>query len=200
MNSQEFVESKIRYLIKKFPTIQCRYEFHDYSYSHFIEILPEKIAETDSAFFNEKYLFFKEFILEYPSENIAFISPDDPIEINSKPYKGYLYDSFAIYKDECLYVGGINELKKNKYKLKKLEPSFSFQQQTKKHESVLNCDCSDCKLEQSKASRPFNENDITKFLADRASFKSLPSSIMFESEKLSEKITVESNMLRAHGA
>ena len=94
MTPREFLISKIKELVILLPNTKVRYENHELSKTHFVEVVPKSIYHNDNIFsaWEEDVTF--EFIQIYPDQNICFISDDAIVGITTIDYeqKGNLYD------------------------------------------------------------------------------------------------------------
>lgn len=62
------------YLLKmKFPNMFFRYEYNKSSSTHFIEVSPSDVFDSNIEYIKEEEIFCQEFEREYPYECLAFI-------------------------------------------------------------------------------------------------------------------------------
>jgi hypothetical protein len=97
MNSSDFIKSMIGSLVERMPYIRCRYEFHDASYNHFIEVVPNFYYKQDSVYIKLEEEICKEFEEKFPYELITFITDDSVYKITEPIFikEGNLYKPYA---------------------------------------------------------------------------------------------------------
>jgi hypothetical protein len=88
MTNQDFVKSYIDDLVKQFPHAQCRYEHDQLSKAHFIEVLPFELYDSPQFMEWERNTISK-FIVDFPYENICFLSSDAVVELTEIIYQKY---------------------------------------------------------------------------------------------------------------
>lgn len=91
----EFLIEKLKQLVIKFPEIQIKYEQSKYTHSHIIEVLPLSLYKDNLEYLNAETAIEDEFELNYPNEDILFISECSLTEIRNE---NILFDST---KKEC---------------------------------------------------------------------------------------------------
>lgn len=85
MEMKEFFKEKIDQLVSIFTNAKVSYEYDQLDGTHFIEVLPQDIYDSDE-FLDWECETFKEFISAYPCENICFISEDASVTIENIEY------------------------------------------------------------------------------------------------------------------
>ncbi len=83
MKSKEFLIKKLKELASKFEDIKIRYEYHQSTYSHLIEVIPLSIFENDKAYMLAEEKLENDFENLFPDEDIVFISEDSLTEIKN---------------------------------------------------------------------------------------------------------------------
>ena len=83
MTAREFIEVKLGILIEKFPKIRVRYEFHEPSEAHYIEIVPNEIHSLDEDYILWESETWDEFVALFPFEGICFISDDAMVGVEN---------------------------------------------------------------------------------------------------------------------
>lgn len=86
MNSIAFAKNSIDRIVSEFQNVKCRYEFHQPSFTHFIEVIPNDVYK-----FNEGYVELEEKIVEdfeelFPAEFICFLTDDSTYKISNPIY------------------------------------------------------------------------------------------------------------------
>lgn len=108
MTSTDFIIKKLKEIHNLFNSSNIRYEFDCYSKTHLIEVTPLEFYNSD-CYINAELEFEDLFNLQFPSENIVFISDEslnrikDPIfEIYSSK-KGTLLADFNVLSGLVLF-------------------------------------------------------------------------------------------------
>ena len=103
MKEKDFVINSINELVKLFPTTRVRYENHQQSNTHFVEVVPSEIYKLDAAYqdWEEGILF--QFINKFPNQNLCFFSDDAIVGIENVEFetKGNLYDLLYTFNRDC---------------------------------------------------------------------------------------------------
>jgi hypothetical protein len=86
MNSTEFIKEIINNLVELFPSIKCTYQYDASSYTHFIEVVPNKVYHSEKEYANEETKATLAFIDKYPHESICFITDDSIIKLDNPIY------------------------------------------------------------------------------------------------------------------
>lgn len=86
MELQNYIKGIVDEIVNKFPTASCRYEYHDLSDTHFIELLPLELYRSEAfvAYYSNVIL---NFIDEYPVESICILSSDAIIKLKDIVYE-----------------------------------------------------------------------------------------------------------------
>ncbi len=84
MNSIEYIKNKIDILVEKYKHIRCRYEFDEFSQSHYIEVMPREYCQLDDFFLKDEMEIVVNFITQFPYESLVFITEGD-LYIIEKP-------------------------------------------------------------------------------------------------------------------
>jgi hypothetical protein len=75
MNAKKYVKRKLEMLIKQFPQAHIRYEFHELSNTHLVEIIPNEVY-SHNEYIAWELKFHHKFTKRFPTQHICFI-PDD---------------------------------------------------------------------------------------------------------------------------
>jgi hypothetical protein len=86
MTSKEFVTQELGDFIKKFPQVRVRYEFHEMSNAHFIEVVPNDVYSLNEDYISWEIDMWDRFVNLYPVEGICFISDDALVGIENAMY------------------------------------------------------------------------------------------------------------------
>jgi hypothetical protein len=111
MTAKEFIITQIDKLVERLPYLQVRYEFDEFSKSHFVEVLPIESYKNDKTYISIEEEITNVFIQNYPYETVAFISKDSLFEIESPIYlkKGWMYDLKSLeFNFNTMLVKSIN--------------------------------------------------------------------------------------------
>jgi len=82
MKSFDFIVKELELFLEKFSKTKVRYQDDVLTNVHFIEVVPNEIYDFDEDYIKWEKDFFKRFILEYPCENICFISDNSTIDLD----------------------------------------------------------------------------------------------------------------------
>lgn len=83
---QHHIKGIVDEITNKFSTASCRYEYHYSSDTHFIEVLPLELYQSDS--FKEYHgNLILSFMDEYPYESICLVSSDSAIKLKDIIYE-----------------------------------------------------------------------------------------------------------------
>jgi hypothetical protein len=103
MTATDFIINRINELIKVFPNVRVRYENHQLSNTHFVEVVPNEVYRLNEEFqlWEETVVF--QFIEKFPDQNLCFITDDAIVGIETVNYeaKGDLYDLLYSINDGC---------------------------------------------------------------------------------------------------
>jgi len=83
-DSIAFAKSCVDRIVNSFPNVRCRYEYHSLSYTHFIEVVPNKVYRLDKQYVALEEQLTDAFENKFPGEFISFIS-DTAIYKISRP-------------------------------------------------------------------------------------------------------------------
>ena len=86
MIAKEFLIEQINKLVEKFPYLQARYEIDIFSKSHYIEISPKTLYQTDKSYMTDEQALVIHFIKKYPLESLTFLTTDDLLTIENPIY------------------------------------------------------------------------------------------------------------------
>jgi hypothetical protein len=86
MSSIKFVKKVINDLVKKFPSIQCTYQYDISSNTHFIEVLPNNVYHKEGEYAKAETKATLSFIDKFPHESICFITDDAIIKLDNPIY------------------------------------------------------------------------------------------------------------------
>lgn len=97
MKSIDFIKNRLKELYKMFNYIKIRYNYNPNTNSHLVEIIPLSFFETNKEYIDAEIEFEEEFEMQFPEENIIFISENSLSEINNPIFElGYeVYDFFT---------------------------------------------------------------------------------------------------------
>lgn len=87
MNSQEYLKNQLDRLVESFPSIRVRYEDDISNNSHFVEITPLEVYKNDSVYQQAEDEITLDFIGNYPTENIVFISENSETDLTKLDYE-----------------------------------------------------------------------------------------------------------------
>jgi len=76
MTAKEFITKELGDFIKKFPQVSVRYEYHELSNAHFIEVVPNEVYSLNDDYISWETNMWDRFVNLYPVEGICFISDD----------------------------------------------------------------------------------------------------------------------------
>jgi len=76
MTAKEFITKELDSFIKKFPQVRVRYEYHELSKAHFIEVIPNEVYSLNEDYISWETNMWDKFVSLYPVEGICFISDD----------------------------------------------------------------------------------------------------------------------------
>lgn len=82
MTPSNFIISKLKLFIEEFPQARVRYEYDDFSDTHFIEVVPNEIYHLDQSYIEWEGKIFDEFVEVFPYDNICFLSDDAIVGLN----------------------------------------------------------------------------------------------------------------------
>ncbi|MDR1343192.1 MAG: hypothetical protein LBK18_08080 [Prevotellaceae bacterium] len=83
MTPKEFIKKEMENFIEQFPQVRARYEFHELSCAHFIEIVPREVYSCDEKYISWEAEMLDKFVELYPEEGICFISDDALVGIEN---------------------------------------------------------------------------------------------------------------------
>ena len=112
MTELDFIKKSIDELVKKFPQTRVRYENHELSNTHFIEVVPNNVYRLNNEYqkWEENIVF--QFIEKYPNQNICFISDNALVGIENVDYdvKGHFYDLLNLYNNQKYNIVEVIEI------------------------------------------------------------------------------------------
>lgn len=86
MTPREFITKELDIFIEQFPQVRVRYEFHELSNAHFIEVVPNEVYNLDKDYISWELDMDDKFSELYPYEGICFISDDALVGIENAVY------------------------------------------------------------------------------------------------------------------
>ena len=93
MKSTDYILSKLENLLVLFHNVKVRYEYNDFANIHTIEVVPNEMFYFNEDYKNWEQATIDDFIRNYPTENICFISDDALVGIVNPSYenRGHYY-------------------------------------------------------------------------------------------------------------
>lgn len=88
MTAAHFVIAELERFIVQFPSTRVRYENHECSDTHFVEVLPNETYRSDATYIQWERDFFVAFVSRYPAQNICFISDDALVGLDHVDWEG----------------------------------------------------------------------------------------------------------------
>ena len=76
MEAKEYIKKELWEFVKKFSQVRVRYEYHELSNCHFIEIIPNEVYHLNNDYLSWESEMWNNFVNLYPIEGICFISDD----------------------------------------------------------------------------------------------------------------------------
>lgn len=76
MKSTQYILAELNSFVTHFTKTRVRYEHDSLAKVHVIEVVPNHVYHLDQEYIQWESNFFNRFILEFPHENICFISDD----------------------------------------------------------------------------------------------------------------------------
>lgn len=101
MTEKEFIENELKKFIKQFSNTRVRYEYHELSDAHFIEIVPSGVYNLNDEYLEWEYDVYSRFTELYPMEGICFVSDDAVVKIKNAKY--------TLYGEEYTPISAIRE-------------------------------------------------------------------------------------------
>ncbi|HXI01055.1 MAG TPA: hypothetical protein VNI52_12370 [Sphingobacteriaceae bacterium] len=97
MTAKQFVIESINKIVANFMFVQCRYQFDEFSDTHYVEVMPKGYMESPNAITDVQNAILLDFINRYPNQLLAFFSDDDLIQLDRVDYenRGICYNSGA---------------------------------------------------------------------------------------------------------
>jgi hypothetical protein len=83
MTPKEFITKELGDFIQNFPQVRVRYEFHEMSNAHFVEIVPNEVYNLNEDYISWEVDMWNRFVKLFPEEGICFISDDALVGIES---------------------------------------------------------------------------------------------------------------------
>ena len=83
MESKEFVINELKKFIKQFPRAMVRYEHHEPTNAHFVEVLPNEIYHFDKDYISWENNTWDKFVKEYPCEGFCCFTDNDMFELEN---------------------------------------------------------------------------------------------------------------------
>lgn len=105
MKPKKFILEKINLILELFPDTRIKYEYNTFTHSHCVKILPFDFFKNDLGYLELENQIFDEFVNQFPTELLVFISEDSYYEFEDE----ILFDNSA-KKDDKMQLGiDINE-------------------------------------------------------------------------------------------
>ena len=83
MKSTDYILKELERLLVLFPNIKVSYEYNNLASIHTIEVVPREIFHLNDDYKNWEQIMIEDFINNYPTENICFISDDALVGIEN---------------------------------------------------------------------------------------------------------------------
>ena len=87
MNAIEFVKEKLTQLIMKFPFVRVRYDYHEFSDTHSVEVVPNKFYHEDDNFNEWQKNTLIEFMSLYGNESLCFLTDDSILGLDKVDFE-----------------------------------------------------------------------------------------------------------------
>lgn len=96
MNVKEYIINHLNNFIEVFNNAKVRYGYDTLAQLHIIEVLPQSVFDS-KEFLDWECDMFDKFVLEYPGEEIGFISEDALVGIDKVDFEseGVLYSAIT---------------------------------------------------------------------------------------------------------
>jgi hypothetical protein len=107
MTPKDFIIKSINDLVLEFPNTRARYENHQLSNTHFVEIVPNEVYSFDEDYQKREEEIVFQFIEKFPTQNLCFITDDAVVGLDKVEYetKGNLYDLiYSVNLENCHVV------------------------------------------------------------------------------------------------
>jgi hypothetical protein len=83
MTPKEFITKELGNFIQNFPQVRVRYEFHEMSNAHFVEMVPNEVYNLNEDYISWEVDMWNRFVKLFPEEGICFISDDALVGIKN---------------------------------------------------------------------------------------------------------------------
>jgi hypothetical protein len=83
MGAKDFIFDELNAFIKRFTKTRIRYEYDQNALVHVVEVLPNEVYRLDENYINWENDFYNRFVVQFPCENICFVSDDALIGIEN---------------------------------------------------------------------------------------------------------------------
>jgi hypothetical protein len=87
MTPKDFIIKSINDLVIEFPNTRARYENHQLSNTHFIEIVPNEVYYLNENYQKQEEEIVFRFIEKFPTQNLCFITDDAMVGIAKIDYQ-----------------------------------------------------------------------------------------------------------------
>jgi hypothetical protein len=106
MTPKEYIIDTLTKLTSEFNNIRCRYENDFISNTHFVEVVPRDVLESNEQFKTSEEKIMVEFISLFPDQNLCFLSDDALVGLDTIDFeiKGVLYDVFYSFNQHFYKV------------------------------------------------------------------------------------------------
>jgi hypothetical protein len=104
---KEYLKKELKQLLNKFQDIQIRYEFDEDDFVHIIEVTPLAVYESDKTYVKFEIELRKKFAIEFPNEEIMFVSEDSLTKIETPEF---VLSNPSVSADLENYFGIIEEM------------------------------------------------------------------------------------------
>lgn len=89
MLAVEFIKSELSKFVKSYPKVRVRGEFDSEIKSYFIEIVPSELFNFNELYIEWEKSLLEEFIMQFPNENLFFISDDALVGLDRIDFELY---------------------------------------------------------------------------------------------------------------
>jgi len=101
MEALDFIKNEIEKFVQIFPMTRVRYEHDKMAKVHVIEVVPNEIYNSNDDYAQWESDLFDRFILQYPYENICFVSDDAIVGIENVDFVlcGSLFTEYSVKEE-----------------------------------------------------------------------------------------------------
>lgn len=83
MKSTKYIIAELTSFVTNFPKTRVRYEYDSLAKVHVIEVVPNEVYHLDKKYIQWENNLYDQFIIDFPNENICFISDDAIVGIET---------------------------------------------------------------------------------------------------------------------